>query len=69
MDCPFVFDIIYQPRQTMLLYLADLLGYKTLNGAGMNLEQAVIAFESATVTAGLRGRNRNEVHDLMRSVW
>ena len=69
MEAPFVFDIIYQPKQTMLLYLANLLGYKTLNGAAMNLEQAVIAFDKATVAAGLRSENSDEIRDLMSKVW
>ena len=42
-----VFDIIYQPRQTLLLHLADVYGLPTLNGEAMNLEQAVIAFAKA----------------------
>ena len=39
-----VFDIIYQPSKTLLLALSELYGYRTLNGKGMNLEQAVLAF-------------------------
>lgn len=39
-----VFDIVYQPRDTMLLTLAAALGRRTLDGLGMNREQAVIAF-------------------------
>jgi len=68
---PFVFDIIYQPRETLLLFLADMLGYKTLNGASMNLEQAVIAFEKATaslrVDAGQTDSKR--IRSFMRNVW
>ena len=41
-----VFDIIYQPRETMLLQLSAGLGYTVLGGLTMNLEQAVIAFTS-----------------------
>jgi shikimate dehydrogenase len=68
MDDPFVFDIIYQPRQTMLLFLADLMGYRTLNGVPMNLEQAVIAFDKATVAAGMRGKGTDEVRRIMGQV-
>ena len=42
-----VFDIIYQPAKTALLTLAEGCGRRTLNGLGMNLEQAVIAFGQA----------------------
>jgi shikimate dehydrogenase len=39
-----IFDIIYQPHQTMLLQLASCFGLSTLNGMAMNMEQAVLAF-------------------------
>lgn len=39
-----VFDVIYQPPETALLAACRELGFKTLNGAGMNLEQAVLGF-------------------------
>ncbi len=68
MNDPFVFDIIYQPAQTVLLYLAALLGYRTLNGLPMNLEQAVIAFDKATTAAGLRPADAAPVRELMRGV-
>ncbi|MBW2609736.1 MAG: hypothetical protein JRC68_05265 [Deltaproteobacteria bacterium] len=67
-DNPFVFDIIYQPTQTVLLFQAKLVGCKTLNGVPMNLEQAVIAFDKATVAAGLRSPNSNEIRDFMSKV-
>lgn len=69
MNAPFVFDIIYQPLRTMLLSLAGIVGYKTLNGAPMNLEQAVIAFRKATSAAGLRDAGNSEIRDLMVKVW
>jgi len=69
MDDPIVFDIIYQPKQTMLLFLANLMGYRTLNGVSMNLEQAVIAFDKATEVAGMRRANNDEVRDLMSKAW
>ena len=39
-----IFDIIYQPQQTMLLKLASCFGLSTFNGLEMNVEQAVLAF-------------------------
>lgn len=42
-----VFDVVYQPRDTMLLCLAEGLGLPTLSGLSVNLEQAVIAFAKA----------------------
>jgi shikimate dehydrogenase len=46
-DSATVYDIVYQPLQTTLLRLASERGLRTLNGAAMNLEQAVIAFARA----------------------
>ncbi|MBN1849813.1 MAG: hypothetical protein JW932_14645 [Deltaproteobacteria bacterium] len=69
MDNPFIFDIIYQPPQSMLLCMAELIGYKTLNGAPMNLEQAVIAFKKAVSASGLYDIENNEVRDIMRKIW
>ena len=66
---PFVFDIVYQPRQTPLLFWAETFGYRTLNGVPMNLEQAVIAFDLATAASGLRPSNRDQVRTLMERVW
>jgi shikimate dehydrogenase len=40
-----VYEIIYQPKITRLLSLAQDCGIETLNGEQMNLEQAVIAFK------------------------
>ena len=65
---PLIFDIIYQPGQTMLLYLSSLIGYPTLNGAGMNLEQAVIAFDKATAAVKMRKSNCDEVRELMSKI-
>jgi len=42
-----VYDVIYNPAETPLLAAAKARGLKTLNGLGMNLDQAVIAFEKA----------------------
>jgi shikimate dehydrogenase len=42
-----VYDIIYQPAQTVLLENARKIGLRTLNGEKMNLEQAVLAFDYA----------------------
>lgn len=43
-----VVDIVYQPRQTPLLRGAALLGAKTVNGVGMLVHQAAIAFQHWT---------------------
>jgi len=64
-----VFDVVYQPRETLLLALSELMGLRTLSGVGMNLEQAVIAFDKATSAAGVRSANRDEVRRLMAEVW
>ena len=42
-----VFDIIYDPSPTKLLDLSIARGIKSIDGAKMNLEQAVLAFEYA----------------------
>jgi len=42
-----VYDIIYQPAETPLMKLAAARGLKAQNGLGMNLDQAVIAFQKA----------------------
>jgi shikimate dehydrogenase len=42
-----VFDVIYDPRPTPLLLLAQEFGLETLDGLIMNREQAVIAFNYA----------------------
>lgn len=43
-----VVDIVYQPRQTPLLAAAEALGARTVNGVGMLVHQAAIAFERWT---------------------
>ena len=42
-----VYDIIYQPAQSLLLKQAEEIGLQTLNGEAMNLGQAVLAFQHA----------------------
>lgn len=69
MENPFVFDIIYQPKETMLLFLAKLMGYRTLNGAPMNLEQAVIAFDKATAMSGIRNEGADDVRFIMSKIY
>ena len=39
-----VFDIIYDPKETLLLKIAKKNKLQTLNGLDMNLFQAVLAF-------------------------
>jgi len=45
-----VFDLIYSPAQTELLGAAGTLGYKTANGLGMLIWQAMFALEQFTQT-------------------
>lgn len=66
MSNPLVFDIIYQPKQTLLLSVAKLMNFRILNGLPMNLEQAVIAFDKATESKGLRTSDTDEVRQVMR---
>jgi len=42
-----IFDIVYQPIETQFLKIANNIGFSTLNGVGMNLEQAVLAYQYA----------------------
>ena len=69
MDNPFVFDIVYQPVRTLFLAMAEVLGYQALSGVGMNLEQAVIAFDKASSSVGLRPSGQEEVRNLMSPLW
>lgn len=62
----FVFDIVYQPELTYLLFISNLLGHKTLSGIGMNLEQAVIAFDKTISASVKRKYNVNEVRKYMK---
>jgi shikimate dehydrogenase len=38
-----VYDVIYNPKKTLLLKLAQKLGYRTINGVDMFIHQAVAA--------------------------
>lgn len=46
-----VFDVIYQPRVTMLMHIAAAHGIDTMGGLEMNLEQAVLAYVAAVPNA------------------
>jgi shikimate dehydrogenase len=50
-DSAIVCDLIYNPRETLLLQKAREAGLRTLNGLGMLLYQGAIAFELWTNTA------------------
>jgi shikimate dehydrogenase len=63
-DDTVIFDIIYQPGETELLRQAKVIGLITMNGLGMNQDQAVIAFEKAN--PGLL--SMEEIRDAMRLV-
>jgi len=49
-DTAVVCDLIYNPRETLLLQKARETGLRTLNGLGMLLYQGAIAFELWTNT-------------------
>lgn len=63
-----VFDIVYQPKQTQFLHMASWFGLPTLSGAGMNLEQAVIAFHKTTAAAG-EPQDLDSVRKWMAEIW
>ena len=63
-----VFDIIYQPLKTTLLHMAECHGMPILNGLGMNLEQAVIAFQKASKTWQMLLDLDEKVREIMRNV-
>lgn len=62
-DDTVIFDIIYQPGETELLRQAKVIGLVTMNGLGMNQDQAVIAFGKAN--PGLL--SIDEIRDAMQS--
>lgn len=62
-----VYDIIYQPRPTQLLILAQERGLRVIDGLSMNLEQAVIAFGYA-VTQDSRFLNDQKIRQSMSKV-
>jgi len=64
----FIFDIVYQPHTTLLIFISNSIGHKTLTGIHMNLEQAVIAFDKTTSATGKRDSDQNEVREFMEKV-
>ncbi len=64
----FIFDIIYQPKETLLLQLSALFGIPVLNGAEMNLEQAVIAFSKAVDSLSMQVEE-DKIRMFMKDVW
>jgi shikimate dehydrogenase len=46
-----VFDVIYQPTQSLFLTLARARGLRSSGGEMMNLEQAIISFQKAVTSA------------------
>jgi len=50
----FVYDLIYNPKQTRLMIQAQTEGLRAVNGLGMLIEQAALAFEIWTGTAAPR---------------
>ena len=39
-----IYDIIYKPLETKLVKISNKIGFRTMNGLNMNLDQAAIAF-------------------------
>ena len=58
-----VYDVIYQPRETRLLAAARARGLSARDGLGMNLEQAVIAFDKTNPGLLQRSRLRQVMAD------
>lgn len=65
----FVFDIVYQPKITCLLFISSLMGHKILTGNGMNLEQAVIAFYKTVIGIKKNKLSKDEVRNYMLEVF
>lgn len=63
-----VFDIIYQPTPSMLLTLAAERGLPVLDGTGMNLEQAVLAFGYAAPQPKGKGVTRDAMEQI-KQAW
>lgn len=57
-----VFDVIYNPKKTLFLKLAEKNNFKILNGLDMNLQQAVYAF---VITNRLSKKNLNKISIFM----
>ncbi len=64
-----VYDIVYQPKQTLLLTIANSIERPTLNGIGMNLEQAVIAFEKTIQEIRAASATTQEIRSAMENIW
>ena len=59
----FVYDLIYNPAQTILLQRAWQEGRKASNGLGMLVEQAALAFERWTGRSPSRARMRQSISE------
>jgi shikimate 5-dehydrogenase len=46
--CELVYDLVYNPQETMFLKIARQAGLATRNGLGMLVRQAAVAFERWT---------------------
>ena len=58
-----IFDIIYQPIETMLLTISKSRNLRTLNGLEMNQEQAVLAYKYAVKT----DKSLDEIRNIMQT--
>jgi shikimate dehydrogenase len=62
-----VFDLVYVPAETELLRRARERGLRAVNGTGMLIAQAAIAFRRWTGVADASGTMREALADLLRS--
>ncbi len=53
-----IYDVIYKPIKTKLIKISEKNGLKTINGLGMNLEQAAIAFSYVNRTRKIEAIKR-----------
>ena len=57
----FVYDLVYNPRQSLILKQAQIAGIPSANGLGMLIEQAALAFEIWTGSTAPREQMLNAI--------
>jgi shikimate dehydrogenase len=60
-----VYDVVYQPAQSLMLTLARARGLKGLGGEMMNLEQAVISFQKAVASISAKSVDASVIQKAM----
>ena len=63
-----VYDVMYQPLKSVLLYQSESLGITAINGLEMNLDQAVIAFEKVLRASNITKVSVKETREHMLAV-